>query len=192
MSVEIYTFKVTESLSEKERENFLALVSDEKKEKISRQKSQIKANTMLMGEILAKKAISNKYGIDIRKITFSLTENGKPYIPERDDIHFNISHSGDYVALALSDKPVGIDIEMIKPVNKTLAKKILNEEEFLVFEASEDKDSEFIKFWTMKEAVIKLHGEKIASLDIRNCITDEIIESEKLGNYWVSVAEIKK
>ena len=191
MSVEILVEKIKE-LTEKEREDFLALVSAEKKEKISRQKIRKKADAMIMGEILVKKALSDKYGIDVNKICFSFTENGKPYIAERNDIHFNISHSGDYIAIALSDNPIGIDIEQIRPVNISTIKEILNNEELKLFYDSKDKESEFIKLWTRKEAVIKLHGEKIYSSDIRNCIKDEVINSEKLENYWISVAKIKK
>lgn len=191
MSVEILVEKIKE-LTEKEREDFLALVSAEKKEKISRQKIRKKADTMLMGEITAKRAISKLSGKDIKDIEFSYTKNGKPYLKDNENIHFSISHSKDYVSVALSDNPIGIDIERIRPVTLSFAKRVLNEDEFQAFINAADKDSEFIKFWTRKEAVIKLHGKKLLISDIRNCITDETVSSKRLENYWLSVAERKK
>ena len=38
------------------------------------------------------------------------TEDGKPFIPGLADIHFNLSHSGDYIACAFSDQEVGLDL----------------------------------------------------------------------------------
>ena len=159
------------------------------KEKISRQKIQKKADAMLMGEIIAKKALSEFSGEDIKNIRFKYNENGKPYLSGRNDIFFNISHSEDYIAVAISDEPVGIDIEKIKPVNLSVIKRVLNPEELKVIEKAEDDDSEFIKLWTKKEAVIKLYGKAMATADIKHCIKDESIETKRLENYWLSIAQ---
>ena len=39
------------------------------------------------------------------------TEDGKPFLPGLPDIHFNLSHSGDYIACAFSDQEVGLDLQ---------------------------------------------------------------------------------
>jgi hypothetical protein len=39
------------------------------------------------------------------------TQDGKPFIPGLPDIHFNLSHSGDYMACAFSDREVGLDLQ---------------------------------------------------------------------------------
>lgn len=65
---------------------------------------------MLVGEILAKTAIKKTFGIDIAKQNFTYTGHGKPYLLNYPDVHFNISHSGEYVACAVADSPVGVDI----------------------------------------------------------------------------------
>lgn len=39
------------------------------------------------------------------------TEDGKPFIPGLPDIHFNLSHSGEYIACAFSDKEIGLDLQ---------------------------------------------------------------------------------
>ena len=44
----------------------------------------------------------------------SRSENGKPFFPAYPDFHYNISHSGDYAALAFAGQPVGIDIQKIQ------------------------------------------------------------------------------
>ena len=59
-------------------------------------------------------------------------ENGKPYIKDRPDIHFNISHCSGLVVCAFADKPVGIDAEMVKPVRDPLIRRVLHEQELQV------------------------------------------------------------
>ena len=70
-------------------------------------------------------------------------EHGKPYLKERKDVFFNLSHSGDYVLCAVSDKEVGADIQKRHDRDVTgILRKILNPREqpddfFLLFSAKE-------------------------------------------------------
>ena len=59
----------------------------------------------------------------ISDIEISIDENGKGRIDNRDNLFFNISHSKDYVVLALSDEEVGIDIQEIKPLKANVPKR---------------------------------------------------------------------
>ena len=74
---------------------------------------------MLVGEILAKVVIKKTFGIDLTKQNFTYTEHGKPYLSDYSDVHFNISHSGEYVVCSVSDKPVGVDIQKISKYRET-------------------------------------------------------------------------
>ena len=60
------------------------------------------------------KKTQEKFNIPIDRIEYCKTENGKPYIKNYPDYHFNISHSNGAVAIAFSDYPVGVDIEKIR------------------------------------------------------------------------------
>ena len=39
---------------------------------------------------------------------------GKPFFPSREDLCFNLSHSGDLALCALDRAPVGADIQMVR------------------------------------------------------------------------------
>lgn len=48
---------------------------------------------------------------------------GKPFLLNSPHIHYNVSHTGDYVFCALADEPVRIDVELIKSVDLKIAKR---------------------------------------------------------------------
>ena len=87
------------------------------------------------------------------------TEQGKPYFPKRPDLQFSWSHSGSYVLLALSRRPVGIDIERVRPRRESLPRYVFPEEELAEYRAMGGDWPAFYTLWTRKEAWCKYTGE---------------------------------
>lgn len=77
-------------------------------------------------------------------------EGGKPYFPAYPEICFNLSHSRGAVACALHDKPVGIDVEKIRPAPRRLAAGM--------------EDEAFFRLWTAREATVKRMGQGVGKL----------------------------
>ncbi|WEF28384.1 4'-phosphopantetheinyl transferase AcpT [Klebsiella aerogenes] len=98
---------------------------------------------------------------------------GKPAFPLDSGWWFNLSHSGDDIALLLSDEgEVGCDIEVIRPREgwKRLANALFSvgEHQELEQEAPERQLAAFWRIWTRKEALVKQRGGsawQIASVD---------------------------
>jgi len=84
--------------------------------------------------------------------------NGKPYINGKNE--FSISHCGELVSLIVSDKPIGLDIQIIEDKVPSNLNKICSNEEI---EQINNKNEMFFMTWTRKEAIIKLLGESILS-----------------------------
>lgn len=166
---------------------FAKHISLRKRNCILKQRVKQNADNMLIGEILAKTVIKKIFGIDIAQQEFTYTEYGKPYLLNYSDVHFNISHSGEYVVCCVSDKPVGVDIQKISEYNSDVAKRVCTEKELVQIENSLDKASEFTKLWTQKEAVLKMHGIGIASGDVKTCLDNHNVKSERIEDYWISV-----
>ena len=77
------------------------------------------------------------------------TESGKPYLKKGP--HFNVSHSGEYVVLAIHPSlDVGIDIERIASHKIEGIQFVLNEEE----KSIKDVDTLF-RIWSNKESLTK-------------------------------------
>jgi 4'-phosphopantetheinyl transferase len=89
-------------------------------------------------------------------------DDGKPYLPDT-DIHFSISHSFPYVAVAVSQHhTIGIDIQTKQEKILKLQYKFLNEFEQALCENDIDK----ITFaWCCKEAMYKKYG--LGGLDFK-------------------------
>ena len=124
---------------------------------------------------------------------FEYNEYGKPFIPNRPDIQFSISHTKNAIAVAISRYPVGLDIEQIRPQSDALIKKTMNMAEQKQIADSQSPDVTFTSLWTQKEAVLKLRGTGIVD-ELHDVLTgcDNIrIETHVRSGYVWSVAQYK-
>jgi len=77
-------------------------------------------------------------------------KNGKPYFPERADVHFSLSHSGKYVMCAISTDKVGADIQKSQAISDKMTTRVFTENEL--------KTADSLSLWCLKESFIKLMG----------------------------------
>lgn len=82
-------------------------------------------------------------------------EMGKPYY--QNGPYFNISHSGKFVVMAVSDKEIGVDIEENNEKDMSSLIKIFNEAEVKLLKDHAD----FYYLWCAKESLIKCMGSSI-------------------------------
>ena len=84
--------------------------------------------------------------------------------PRNRNIYFNLSHSDDYITVAVADTPVGIDVETKTDPDLKIMNRFYSEEEQDAVRAAKDPQKEFRRLWTRKEAYVKcvgtgIHGE---------------------------------
>ena len=145
----------------------------------SQPEAELHAGSETLAEVLAgSETLAEVLAREVRP------ENGKPYLPDYPDFHYNISHSGGIVACAASDSPVGIDIQQISddPVRilKIAAHFFSQEEQQELNFRHQEKNPNtgaasnscsndeqdlchlFCRFWTARESYIKLTGRGLA------------------------------
>ena len=109
---------------------------------------------------LLESALMRTFGLRIKNVQFTKTQNGKW---ECGDCCFSLSHSGNLVAVALSRKSVGVDIERRDEArfDEKMAQKILTEreEEELKQLGESELGGTLNVLWTKKEALFKQSGE---------------------------------
>lgn len=114
----------------------------------------------LIGEMLAFKGLEECFGLSKEDIVFTYGEKGKPMLRDSVDMFFNISHSGDWVVCAVSDKEVGLDIELIKDAKMKVANRFFSPSEIEVLDSldGEAQNVQFFTLWTAKESYLKYLG----------------------------------
>ncbi len=93
-----------------------------------------------------------------QKIEISTGLQGKPQVA---GIEFNLSHSGDVVAYAMSDRPIGIDIERIRSMDLSgIVERFFAPSEFAAWQQlpPSEQEAAFFRTWTVKEAYLKAIG----------------------------------
>lgn len=102
------------------------------------------------------------------------------------DLYFNISHSGDWIICAVDNKPVGVDIEIIKVINFKIAERFFSSEEYyaLMSQPETIQLKYFYMLWTLKESYIKAEGKGLNIPLFSFCMRME-------GNYIKAIVDNK-
>lgn len=151
--MQIYKCNISE-ITENELNDWFVSMNTERRNEVMRLVSPKKRALKIAADRLCRKAISEFCGVSYNEIDFIKNEFGKPFVKDL-PAHFSISHSGDTVVCAVSDKEIGIDIEKIKPYNIKVAEKFATETELEYIRSSEKG---FFEIWTSKEAYFKCIG----------------------------------
>ena len=165
------------AITSEELEAAIASLPDWRREKALRFKHEQGRKECTFAYLLLCQALQETYGID-EQPSFLIGEHGKPELvfnlnlnpndnlnPNLNlnlkPIHFNISHCKQAIACALSERPVGVDVESIGRYSESLARHVLSPEEFAFVSSAPDPQIPFTRLWTQKEAIVKLTGRGI-------------------------------
>lgn len=119
-------------------------------------------------------------------IILAKTERGKPYLADNPELSFNLSHSENFMAIAVARNcQIGVDIELYKHRDSlsAIVNKYFAVEETVYWNKQPEKLKlrEFYCFWTRKEAFLKATG-----LGIAYGLNDCVINPEQPG-YLLSI-----
>lgn len=125
----------------------------------------------LWSRLLARLVLSSSLDKDMRDITFSHLDNGKPFL-EDSEVQFNLSHTEGLIACSVARRRLGIDVEKMAGGEKEekrwnlLAERYFSEaeREFLFSRDQASQSDAFFRIFTMKEARVKASGEGLSLL----------------------------
>ena len=114
----------------------------------------------LLGEALVRFALKKYWNLTSEDYRIDRGEKGKPFIVGVENVFFNISHSGDYVVCAVSDREIGIDIEKRVKARMEVAGRFFHGEEVAQLKMLEEdkQDQLFFNYWSVKESFLKYIG----------------------------------
>lgn len=146
----------------------LAEISAQRREQALKFRHELGRRQCVLAYLLLKRGLKEEFELTENPL-FEYGEHGKPAIVGHPEIHFNMSHCREAVACAVSTRPIGVDVESIGRYKENLVRYTMNDDECCrIFEA-EQPEVEFIRLWTMKEALLKLTGEGISN-DIKDVL----------------------
>lgn len=178
--MEVLIFDQMEACTEAEVARMLPMVSTQRREQAMKYKH-------LFGRFCCLKSWLMLQEMSGERMTgeWKYNEHGKPYLPNGP--YFSISHCKEGIAVAIDEKPIGIDIEGIRRADEELIARVMNEEERV-----EMNDRMFTRLWTQKEAIVKAEGVGIQSFeqlqDVRSQNTAFRIQTIENEKYIYSIA----
>ena len=162
--VDTHILKIDTNIGKYDFDRLLNCVSEQKKERIRRFHRFEDAQRSLIGDVLTRYVLCNKLSIRNKDLVFGTNEYGKPLLLEPNGIHFNISHSGSWIVCAVGNKTIGIDVEIIKPIDLEIAERFFTRDGYisLMDQPEEMKLKYFYMIWTLKESYIKAEGKGLS------------------------------
>jgi phosphopantetheinyl transferase len=116
-------------------------------------------------------------------------DHGRPTV-RGGGIEFSVSSSGRLAAVAVADRPVGVDVELartgVAPLDAALSPR---EQDALVGLDGHRRDGALLRLWTAKEAVLKAAGRDLGDdpsrIDVAGLLTTSSVEVGCGGRQWV-------
>jgi 4'-phosphopantetheinyl transferase len=153
MAIDLWAAQLERPLTEREETVLLGLLPPERRERLLRVKRRDQWREVLCTYAILRQALWEQYcWRDFPKL--ELSSFGKPYFPEHPTVHFNVSHTHGAVLVGLSDEPVGVDIERIRPVSARSMRRI----------ADVATEKAFFQSWVRREARAKRGGTGVGTM----------------------------
>jgi 4'-phosphopantetheinyl transferase len=146
-----------------EVEQALGLLSAEEQERAGRYHFARHRDRFVLGRAFLRALLGNYTGEEPVRVPLRLSDSGKPFLADRSDIHFNLSHCEDRGVVAIARQPVGVDLEQIRDIPEalTIAQHLFAISEIRALRAfpARLQSEAFLRCWTRKEAYVKGRGE---------------------------------
>ena len=170
------------------------LIAHDKKARLDNYKSDMDKKLGLYADLLVRVAICQDLNIENSDIEFGTNDYGKPFLTSNQDYYFNVSHTHNMIAAAISNNPVGVDVEEIKEIDLGIAKRFFTGQEQNYIDKSQNNIYErFFEIWTKKEAYIKCTGKGLSaplnSFDVTDKSLSKHFYTVGYGKYIVNMCD---
>ena len=166
-----------------------AQLSSYRIEKLAAQKAPLLRKQSLVSELLLRYALRDCGFSSDQPLKITTGEYGKPHL-SGGECCFSISHSGDMLLCALSDREIGADVQRRSKAKRALMERFFAKEEMYFVLAAEDEDDAFTETWTKKESFCKLSGKGLALLPSFSVLDAQIVPllvHHKIGDFHAAI-----
>ena len=148
----------------------------------------------ISNEVRKKERIISRFLLETlvsRKVEVKYADSGKPFC---DGVHFSISHTKNFVAVIVSNKPVGVDIEYKSDRIFRITEKFMHPDELKTLSECSEKQKFALICWCAKETVYKIIEENGVDFAEMNCKVnfDEIILTYKNRDFTLKFMDFSE
>lgn len=177
---------ICENILDFDIEKALCAVSAERRERSLRYRFERDRRQSLAAYLLLQYGLMQEYGIS-EAPNFGYDNGSKPHISNHLNIHFNMSHCPQGVACAISNHPIGVDIEAITAIDWDIARHVMNDEQLRHIASSSNPERSFCELWTTKESILKQTGEGLCD-NLWQLVIDKYSFTRYHGKSYVCTA----
>ena len=152
MPIGLWAARLERPLTGEETEGLTNLLPPGRRERLLRVKDPARRREPLCAYLLLRLALREACGWE-ELPDIALSSQGKPCFPDALGVHFNLSHTSGAVLVGLSDQPIGVDIECIRPMSPASLERLA---------AVSERD--FFPCWVRREARATLDGTHMGAL----------------------------
>lgn len=153
MPIGLWAARLERPLTGQETECLTDLLPPGRRERLLRVKDPARRREPLCAYLLLRLALREACGWE-ELPDIALSSQGKPCFPDALGVHFNLSHTSGAVLVGLSDQPIGVDIERIRPMSPASLERL----------AAGVAEQDFFPCWVRREARAKLDGTHMGAL----------------------------
>jgi 4'-phosphopantetheinyl transferase len=158
--IDVWTWRL--GASDAELSVLIRLLSEDELARAARQASAQLRGQFIVGRARLRQILARYLAMPPEALRFSYGRHGKPLLSQhRPALSFNLSHSGDLAALAVSRcGAIGIDVEQLRPVGTDISLRFFTESEKAILARLSGQRwlEAFYRCWTRKEALLKAIG----------------------------------
>jgi 4'-phosphopantetheinyl transferase len=171
---EVHVWRIDLDRTEAELKELAATLASDEVCRAKRFYKEQHRQRFIAGRGILRTILGRYLGIEPQQLRFDYEPLGKPILTDKfGDNHqlcFNLTHSQGLALCAVScDRPVGIDLEYIRPVSDVLnlANRFFSPKEYAVLSSVPPHQMQqlFFRYWTCKEAYLKATGSGISQLE---------------------------
>jgi phosphopantetheinyl transferase len=127
----------------------------------------------ISNEVRKKERIISRFLLETlvgKKVEVKYADSGKPFC---DGMHFSISHTKNFVAVIVSNEPVGVDIEYKSDRIFRITEKFMHPDELKTLSECSEKQKFALICWCAKETVYKIIEENGVDFAEMNCKVED-------------------
>lgn len=143
----VWALLLDRPLSSTEESELMAMLPPLRRERLCRVRLPEKRQEALCAYMILRRALREQYRWEeIPPMDWDARQ--KPFFPDFPQVQFNLSHTRGAVLAAVSNQPVGADIEQIRPLSSLAQRRL----------AGAVDEGTFFQNWVRREAIGKWQG----------------------------------